>query len=236
MLAALVLYAVAGLGALFVDLAVGSSAHALRPRHGHRRHHDISHGHDRRSLSRRGPHAVHEHASRLMSGASMMFLVAGGARRTRLALSVSALWRGFPDDPPRTGALPESRAGLHPAGGADRLDLRPLAIVGLSAAGDDPVLHAAGAAAISSRKPWLHVTHACRFAVAVGTLTMSLAGDVLQPNRRQTADHVVYAIIFVCSATGFLIIGNRHVAGLGISSDRRSRAPATAGCFRPTIY
>jgi MFS family permease len=146
----------------------------------------------------------------VMSSASMVFLVAGG-------LLGELGWRypfllyaaGFLMIPVVLSMLPESKPVGPVIGGADKLDLKPLAIVGVTALLAMilfymlPVRLPFHLRSLGYSSPAL-----AGVAVAVGTLTMALAAVSYSRTAAKLPIYLVYAIIFACSGLGFLIIGN----------------------------
>jgi MFS family permease len=145
----------------------------------------------------------------VMSSASMAFLLTGG-------LLAELGWRwpfllyglGFLMIPVALTLLPESRPAAPISAGRDRLDVKPLAIVGISAFLAMILFYM-----LPVRLPFhlvsLGITSPsiAGLAVALGTMTMALMALSYARFGAKLAPMVVYAIIFGCTAVGFALIG-----------------------------
>ena len=144
----------------------------------------------------------------IMSGASMASSSPVDCLVNRLALSIFALRPRFRCHPDGARVVARNKAAGTAAGMRDKLDLGPLAIVGVTA-----LLAMILFYMLPVRLPFhLHglgytSSTVAGFGVAVSTLTMSIAAMSLQPHGGEIADHAVYAAIFLCSGIGFVLIG-----------------------------
>lgn len=144
----------------------------------------------------------------VMSGASMVFLLSGG-------LLGEIGWRypflmyglGLAFVPIVLTRLPESRPAQAPGAGRDRLDLAPLAAVGISA-----LLAMVLFYMLPVRLPFhlaangITSPSVAGLAVAVGTLTMAIMAMSYSRTGARLPPMLVYAVIFALSAVGFFII------------------------------
>jgi MFS family permease len=146
----------------------------------------------------------------VMSAASMVFVIAGGILGEwgwQYPFLVYAA--GFLMIPVVMNLLPESKPTAPANTGKDRLDLAPLAIVGLTA-----FLAMIMFYMVPVRLPF-HL-HALGYSsptiagvvVAASTLTMSMAAMAYSRTAAKLAMPLVYAIIFAGTALGFVIIAN----------------------------
>jgi MFS family permease len=144
----------------------------------------------------------------VMSAASMMFLLSGGVLGEigwRFPFLMYGL--GLLMIPVVLSQLSESRPEQPPTGTRDRLDLRPLAVVGVSALMAMVLFYM-----LPVRLPF-HLAEngiaspaVAGLAVAVGTLTMSLMAVSYSRTGAKLPPMLVYAIIFGLTAVGFFII------------------------------
>ena len=146
----------------------------------------------------------------VMSAASMMFVLGGGLLGElgwRYPFLMYAL--GFAMIPVVLAQLPESRPKRPDTGARDRLDVRPLAVIGIST-----LLAMIMFYLLPVRLPFHLVANGysspavAGLAVAVGTLTMSAMALGYSRTGAKLPAMVVYAVIFALSAIGFFIIAN----------------------------
>lgn len=210
MVGALILYAFAGLSALLIDqlwailvgrfllgMAIGGTMTAAMAMIGDRYHGDAR----TRFMSTQAA---------VMSAASMIFVLSGG-------LLGELGWRypflmyvlGFVMLPLVLMLLPETRPAAPPSGMSDRLALKPIAVVGVSA-----LLAMILFYMLPVRLPFHLAAHGITspavagLAVAVGTLTMSLMAITYSRTGAKLPAMIVYAVIFSLSGLGFLIIAH----------------------------
>jgi MFS family permease len=146
----------------------------------------------------------------VMSAASMVFVVAGGVLGEfgwQYPFLVYAA--GFLMVPVVLSLIAESKPVGPVGGGKDRLALAPLALVGVTA-----LLAMILFYMVPVRLPFLlhGLGHSsptiAGLAVAAGTLTMSMAAMSYSRTGAKLAMPLVYAIIFACTALGFIIVAN----------------------------
>ncbi len=144
----------------------------------------------------------------VMSAASMIFLLSGG-------LLGEIGWRfpflmygvGLLMIPVVLAQLPESRPERPPTGASDRLDLGPLAVVGVSALIAMVLFYM-----LPVRLPFHLAANGITspavagLTVAVGTLTMTFMALIYSRTGAKLPPMLVYAVIFGLTAVGFLII------------------------------
>lgn len=210
MLGALVLYGLTGLSALFLDqlwailvgrfllgMAIGGTMTSAMAMIG-----DRYHGVARiRFMSTQAA---------VMSAASMMFVLSGGVLGElgwRYPFLMYAL--GFAMIPVVLMQLPETRPEQPLGAARDQLDLKPLAVVGLSAFLAMVLFYM-----LPVRLPFHLAANGITspaiagVAVAVGTLTMSVMAMTYSRTGAKLPAMVVYAVIFGLSALGCFIIAN----------------------------
>ncbi len=144
----------------------------------------------------------------VMSAASMMYLLSGGLLGEfgwRFPFLMYAV--GLVMIPIAAAQLTESRPEQPPAGTRDRLDLAPLAVVGVSALTAMILFYM-----LPVRLPF-HLAEngitspaVAGLAVATGTLTMAVMAMSYSRTGAKLPPMLVYAIIFGLTAVGFLII------------------------------
>ena len=221
MLASLALYGIAGLsaylmtslwtiliGRFLLGIAIGGTMTSAMAMIGDRYHGDAR----TRFMSTQAA---------VMSAASMMFLLSGGVLGElgwRYPFLVYGL--GLVMIPVVLSQLPETRPEAPATGARDRVDLKPLAVVGISA-----LLAMVMFYLLPVRLPFHLVANGITspalagLAVAVGTLTMSIMAMTYSRTGAKLPAMAVYAVIFSLSALGFFVIANTtSLAGAMIGS------------------